>query len=54
MKIAFCIISVGVIGFATYATYFQKGIPTPKVSKKSVRNRSVGHVYYSGGHRYGK
>jgi len=51
-------ICIGAIGVAVYATHFQKGVSTPKIVKqkinRSVRNRSVGHAYYSGGHRYGK
>ncbi len=54
MKFIITGVCAGIIGVAAYATYFQKGVPTPEVTKKSVRNRSRGHVLYMGGHRYGK
>ncbi len=55
MRILAGLLSSGVIlGGAAYATYAQVGVATPKIQKQSIRNRSVGHIYYGGGHRYGK
>ena len=43
----------GVIALAGYLT-FADIVPTPKITKHSVRRDSTGHHYYHGGYRHGK
>ena len=42
------------LGLASYMTATGKGISVPKVQKKSVRARSVGHRRHHTGYRGGK
>ncbi len=48
------IICIAIITTGIYATYFQRGVPTQEVRKKSIRNGSIGHLDFEGGFEYGK
>lgn len=48
------LIFIAGLGFTSFLTATNSGISVPKIQKRSIRDRSVGHRRYHSGYRYGK